>query len=405
MGLFSLNNILVESESAKSLDIDQIGYTDNSIDNCSFVQEGYDAILAMNEFYCNAEKTFYNNLLGSYGDNNIINESFSDFFGKIKEIIAKFIAWLKKIFKEFIAKLAGLVNSEKHIKKNIKLLNKFGSEDEFEYKGYKFTNINAYDAPKAAALEAFKSSEDNYFEIVQAKAAGPAVSGNTYNWGVDYFAASDDEEKRRATDAINTKLTAMNDTLSDSLDDFYETFRGLVIGKNEKFSASEFSEELFKFFRDDSNTTSSITIDSNFVMEAKQRFEKYKDTIKNIEKTQKAMIKDYEDLEKHLDKLIKYNKSESTLDFSSDNGSSYSSAQINRLGTWNSANKIYDQSTVDRMNSWLKIQSGKVNQMCQIHTQAFSAKLDACKECFTQDKHILNKAIQQVLKRSDKEGF
>ena len=57
------------------------------------------------------------------------------------------------------------------------------------------------------------------------------------------------------------------------------------------------------------------------------------------------------------------------------------------------------------MQSWLKIQSSKVNQMCQIHTQAFSAKLEAAKDCFKQDKQILNKAIQKILKRSDKEGF
>ena len=404
MGLFSLNNILVESESAKSLDIDQIGYTDNSIDNCSFVQEGYDAILAMNEFYCNAEKTFYNNLLGSYGDNNIINESFSDFFGKIKEIIAKFIAWLKKIFKEFIAKLAGLVNSEKYIKQNIKLLNKFSSEDEFEYQGYEFKNINAYDVPKANALDAFVESEDAYFTTVATKATGSTA--NDTLWGINYFAASNDTEKATATDNINTKLAAMNDTLSDSLDDFYEEFRGRVIGKaNEKYSASEFTEELFKLFRNGESSTSSITIDSNFVLDAKQRFEKYKDTIKSVEKTQKAMIKDYEDLEKHLDKLIKYSKESNTLSISSDNGAAYSTKQINRLGSWGADKKIWDQSTVDKMNSWLKIQSGKVNQMCQIHTQAFSAKLDACKECFKQDKHILNKAIQQVLKRSNKEGF
>lgn len=404
MGLFSLNNILVESESAKSLDIDQIGYTDNSIDNCSFVQEGYDAILVMNEFYCNAEKTFYNNLLGSYGDNNIINESFSDFFGKIKEIIAKFIAWLKKIFKEFIAKLAGLINSEKYIKKNIKLLNKFSSEDEFEYKGYKFTYINAYNVPEANALDAFNNGTDAYFTIVADRATGTDTSDD--KWGINYFAADDEAKKRTATDKINAKLTDLNDTLSDSLDDFYEKFRGSVIGKtNEKYTASEFTEELFKLFRDGESSTSSITIDSNFVMDAKQRFEKYKDTIKSIEKTQKAMIKDYEDLEKHIDKLVKYNKSESKLTISSDLGAAYSSKQIGMLGTWDTDKNIYDQSTADKMNTWLKIQSGKVNQMCQIHTQAFSAKLDACKECFTQDKHILNKAIQQILKRSNKEGF
>lgn len=403
MGLFSLDNILLESGSSTALDIDKIGYVDNAIDNYSFVQEGYNTILAMNEFYCNAERTFYNELMGSYGDGAVINEAFSDFFAKIKDIIAKFIAWLKKIFKEFIAKLAGLVNSEKYIKKHIKLLNKFDSSDEFEYKGYTYKNVQSYGLPVANACDAFVATEDEYFNNVTTKATGSVA--DTDHWGIDYFNAPDDAARKTATDAINAKLAAMNDDLTDSLDDFYETFRGTVIGSSDKFTASEYPEELFKFFRDGDSSPTSITIDAGFISEARRRFESYKDTIKSVEKTQKAMIKDYEDLEKHLDKLIKYNKENQTLDLSSDRGAAYSSTQLSKLGSWTASNKVYDQSTIDKMNGWLKIQSGKVSQMCQIHTQAFSAKLDAIKECYKQDKHILNKAIQQVLKRSNKEGF
>ena len=43
--------------------------------------------------------------------------------------------------------------------------------------------------------------------------------------------------------------------------------------------------------------------------------------------------------------------------------------------------------------------------MCTIHTQAFTAKLEAAKDCFKQDKKILYKALQQVVKRSNKPGF
>ena len=43
--------------------------------------------------------------------------------------------------------------------------------------------------------------------------------------------------------------------------------------------------------------------------------------------------------------------------------------------------------------------------MCTIHTQAFSAKLEAAKDCFKQDKAILYKALQKIVKRSNKPGF
>lgn len=415
MGLFSLNNILLENDNSASssvIDIDNIGYVDNDVQRHSFVQEGYDAILEMNAFYCNAEKEFYTKVMGSYGDSNIINESFSDFFNKIKDIIKKFIEWIKKVFKEFVAKLAALVGSEKYIKKNAKLLNKFNSEDEFEFQGYKYTNIDNVSMPVAAALDMFNGTtgQENFFKDIidnhlKSGSADDYYGTKAEKWNaVDGF--DDAERNRRAdvTDKLNQALGKSIDTLNDSLDDYYEAFRGRVLGETKKYDSKEFTDRLFEVFRDDSDSTSSITIDSNFVMDAHRRFDKYKDTIKNIEKTQKDIIKDYEDLEKQLDKLIKYNKTNMKVDFNDNFSRSYTSTQIGKLNNLGD-NVIYSSSTVDKMQSWLKIQSSKVNQMCQIHTQAFSAKLEAAKDCFKQDKQILNKAIQQILKRSDKEGF
>lgn len=415
MGLFSLNNILLENDnttSSSAIDIDNIGYVDNDVQRHSFIQEGYDAILEINAFYCNAEKEFYTKVMGSYGDSNIINESFSDFFNKIKDIIKKFIEWIKKVFKEFVAKLAALVGSEKYIKKNAKLLNKFDSEDEFEFQGYKYTNIDNVSMPVAAALDMFNGTtgQENFFKDIVDNHLKSGSTDDYYSNKAEKWDAAegfdDAERNRRAavTDKLNQALGKSIDTLNDSLDDYYEAFRGRVLGETKKYDSKEFTDRLFEVFRDDSDSTSSITIDSNFVIDAHRRFDKYKDTIKNIEKTQKDIIKDYEDLEKQLDKLIKYNKTNMKVDFNDNFSRSYTSTQIGKLDNLGD-NVIYSSSTVDKMQSWLKIQSSKVNQMCQIHTQAFSAKLEAAKDCFKQDKQILNKAIQKILKRSDKEGF
>ena len=133
----------------------------------------------------------------------------------------------------------------------------------------------------------------------------------------------------------------------------------------------------------------------------------YKTVINNIEKVQKDIIKDYESLSNYLDKMIKLNK-DTTDKFSVNNysgGRKYVQDQIDDLGKLQNNNgELYDKTnySFDKMNSYLKIQSSKVNQMCNIHTQAFSAKLEAAKNCFIQDKKILYKAIQQVVKRSNK---
>jgi|GEM_PF-2945391 len=425
MGLFSLNNILLENDnttSSSAIDIDNIGYVDNDVQRHSFVQEGYDAILEMNAFYCNAEKEFYTKVMGSYGDSAIINESFSDFFNKIKDIIKKFIEWIKKVFKEFAAKLAALVGSEKYIKKNAKLLNKFNSEDEFEFQGYKYTHIESYDGiPQAKAVDAFKSSSDATDGVMDLSFANDFKNsdGGYYNFGTDMNNRFGDlnadtkadkieiDRRKAVTEKINSDLSKRIDDISDKNEDFYEEFRGIVIGKaNQKFDSREFTEELFRIFRDDSDSTSSITIDSGFINDAYRRFDKYKDVVKTIEKNKNDMVKDYEDLEKYLDKMIKYNKDTHKLDITTSGGRQYASDNLGRIGFGMAAtDHIYDSSTADKMQSLLKVYSARVSQMCQIHTQAFSAKLEAAKDCFKQDKQILNKAIQKILKRSDKEGF
>ena len=426
MGLFSLNNILLENDnttSSSAIDIDNIGYVDNDVQSHSFVQEGYDAILEMNAFYCNAEKEFYTKVMGSYGDSSIINESFSDFFNKIKDIIKKFIEWIKKVFKEFAAKLAALVGSEKYIKKNAKLLNKFNSEDEFEFQGYKYTHIESYDGiPQAKAVDAFKSSNDATDGVTYLSFADnfkDLADGDYYHFGTDMSDRFDNlnadtkadkieiDRRKAATEKINSDLSKRIDDISDKNEDFYEEFRGIVIGKaNQKFDSREFTEELFRIFRDDSDSTSSITIDSGFVNDAYRRFDKYKDVVKAIEKNKNDMVKDYEDLEKYLDKMIKYNKDTHRLDITTSGGREYASNNLRRIDFGMTANRyIYDSSTADKMQSLLKVYSARVSQMCQIHTQAFSAKLEAAKDCFKQDKQILNKAIQMILKRSNKEGF
>ena len=404
MSLFSLDNILLENSNNNQLsndiiDIDNIGYLDKNINQYSFVSEGYAFILEMNAEYINSEKTFYSNILGSYGDDKIINESFNGFFNKIKDIIDKFIKWIKKIFKTFVTKINALFGSEKFIKKNEKLLQKFDSQDEFEFNGYEFTNVDSNAFPAATALSAFTSD-------IQ----GKGYLEDLYD-GIDWDSITgenDDERRAKASTIMNTKLQNNIDNLNNSLEDFYDKFRALVIGKRtEKIDSNDYADELFKFFRNKESETSNITIDSTYVNEAYRRFNDYKTVINNIEKVQKDIIKDYESLSNYLDKMIKLNK-DTTDKFSVNNysgGRKYVQDQIDDLGKLQNNNgELYDKTnySFDKMNSYLKIQSSKVNQMCNIHTQAFSAKLEAAKNCFTQDKKILYKAIQQVVKRSNK---
>lgn len=411
--LFSLDNILLNESSTidKSINIDNIGYADIELKNYSFVQEGYDFILEIGRDYMNAEKAFYTEVLGSYGDDEIITESFDGFFNKIKDIIRKFIEWIKKIFKEFVVKINSLFSSEKYIKKNQKLLNKFESQDEFEFNGYEFTYIESSNVPQANACEIFDSASNFNNGITQSLTGNKGVNWNSYKTVVNNMNIEDDATstiRDNITTTLNNNLDTMTDELNDH-DDLLDMFRALVINKsNDKIDSSDFPNELFMIFRNGEDTPSDITIDSTYVMEAYRRFDKYKDVVKAIEKNQKAIIKDYEALEKYLDKFIKLNKEGKSQKISSDLSSSndFVSRQINYIGG-NELNdlQVFNTSTYDKLRNYYKKWSTIVNQMCTIHTQAFTAKLEAAKDCFKQDKKILYKALQQIVKRSNKPGF
>ena len=409
MSLFSLDNILL-NESSNAIDIDNIGYMDTELKNQSFVQEGYDFILEIGRDYMCAEKTFYTEVLGSYGDDEIITESFDGFFNKIKEIINKFIDWIKKVFKQFVVKINSLFKSEKYIKKNQKLLNKFDSQDEFEYKGYEFTNIETSNIPMANAYEVF--SKNNFNDgFVKSLTGDKNINWNSYKTTVNSIDIEDDATSTTRdtnTTTLNNNLDIMTNELNDH-DELLDKFRADVIAKKDnKIDSSDFANELFMVFRNGEDTPSDITIDSTYVMEAYRRFDKYKDVVKAIEKNQKQIIKDYEALEKYLDKFIKLNKEGKKNTISADLSSSndFVSKQINYIGG-NELNdlQVFNTSTYDKLRNYYKSWATIINQMCTIHTQAFSAKLEAAKDCFKQDKAILYKALQKIVKRSNKPGF
>ena len=166
-------------------------------------------------------------------EETVVLEGFSDFFSKVKEIIDKFLKFLKSLIDRFLANLAKLINSDKFIKKNKDTILKFDSDCEFNMTGYNYTFVNGVPVPSAIL-----SITDDMFK--------------------DFGIAPDG--------AITAEyVRALNDRLAYD-EDWYDEFRGKVLNKdNEVIPASDYSEELFRIFRDDSLDSETITIDSSKV--------------------------------------------------------------------------------------------------------------------------------------------
>lgn len=369
MSIFSnMNNILVQESSANNvINIENIhSNTDN--ENYSFMNESYAFILEYTKDYNNSVKEFYKNILESGDNQEIITESFGDFFTKAKEIIKKFLEFIKKIFSKFVAKLHSIFKSEKYLEKNKNEFSKFISDDEFTIKGYNFTNILNSNIPV--------SNIDVWFD-------GDLQSSDITTG---------------ESDNILTAVTSKYDALVNKLEDWYDKFRGQVIGVDYEISSSDYDEELRKIFRDDSDSKTDITVDSTMVSKAYQDFHNYEDLIKSIENTKKEIETNYNKLEKALETSYKKEKNGDGIFFKFNTDSIVNTWAKNQAGKFSgeAVSKDTTNEVYNKIDMFMKAKVSQVQQMSSIHTIAFSAKLQAAKDCFVQNKTILYKALIKI---------
>ena len=365
MGTFSVSNLIKENNNPLDLDLRSCeeSYFLTSLEFCR----------VMNEEFEESNKIFYRTLLESGDDITVINEGFSEFFDKIKDIIKKFIEFLKKLFARFNTALHSLVNSDKYLKKHEKDFAKFNTFTEFEMDLYTFTIEPTI--PIACAEQEFEKAYDSLYTNFISQA--------------DFINASPEQKV--------AKLKEKYRVLLDDVEDTYDEFRAKVIGDSSSsgISASDYSEELFKVFRDNDDTTFKTTVDSSIVNNSLISFKSYDKTVKVVKERQKALEKDYKAIEKAVEKM-----------FSEETSGNNTMIKINGYGS------VADTSTSVTSNAEIKShldmiaksQANKVTQFSSIHTMAFGAKLDAITDRYKQDKKILYKALSEIQRYEGKEG-
>lgn len=383
-------NAIYESASSNTININSM-ITNESDSDYDYMAECYAFLTGYNKAYFDASKALYKNILESCDAPEVINEGFGDFFSKIKEIIKKFLAWIKKIFNKFITKLNGMFKSESHLKKNKNEFSKFDdTKDEFEFEGYRFTNLyDGGNVPEGSAISMLEINDDmkNVFEL----------QGST-NDKVSY-----------------DKIKSAQNKWEDGKDDFYDSFRGAVLGdKTDYIPQTQFEEECFMKFRDDRKDKEKITINSSEVNEAYRRFENYSDLKKSVEKTKNDIDRSYSALERYFEKCYKLSKDTFTItDYSGSNtyasgvvhgadnlgmtdGNNISDHKYDDMIQANANTKLTSSDKKALIESFFRARAAQVNQMSNIHSIAFTAKLTAAKDCFNQDKAILYKALAKI---------
>ena len=318
---------------------------------------------------CRSEMTdkkirFYKSLNEATND-RLVLESFADFFAGVKDIIAKFVKFLRKLVDKFVATIMKLVKSDNYIKKHKDVFNHIESDMEFTFKGFEYIFLPTVPLSTAAL-------------------------GFTNTLFDDLYGSA----KRQLTDS-DGKLTAQSvrDTvIAMDLEKDYNAFRGKVIGKEGTIIyISEFSEELYKVYRNGCMDTANIEANTSYIRNCLNRFLGYDKMQKEVTHQRDEIIRAYDQVQKEVENITKRN---TDLD---------SKAFLSRLPADNGITGVETTGSGTMMASELMVQidayvNAKINQIQEysnIHLLAFGAKLDAMKECLNQDRNVLYTALQK----------
>ena len=339
------------------------------LEECYF-KSAVDFITESNKEFTNSKITLYNKILETTST-TVIHESFSDFFVKVKEIIDKFLKFIKSLFQRFLTQLARIIGSDKYLEKHKKDFDKFKDGDKFKIDGYKYTFSDNIPVPDALVQYNF----------------------DLFDHLLDFENSNIPTNKMITVENISKART----DLSDRLTDYYNDFRGKVLGKeDQKIYEVDYSDALFKVFRDDSTTTEIIDIDRSTIRLVIDRYFKFNKMQEYTNKQYKAIESAYKKVEEQIKDLVKRNGDLSYKVFvdrlpdGSDARISYTADKSNDTGV------AMASDVLTQLDMYVKVKTEQIQECSNIHTLAFAAKLDALKECAKQDKETLYKALSRV---------
>ena len=328
------------------------------LDECYFAT-AVNFIKEANQNIVDAKKDLYKSI-SEATDQYVVLESFSDFFSKINDIINKFIQFIKSLVARFITHIQKLIKSDKYINSHKKEFDKFKDTDKFTMNGYTYT----FDPNIPAAAASVNFNKDLFEDL--------------YNSSKDFDFS---------VEGINAAIANMNNN------EVYDEFRGNVLQKGYDISIGEWDTELFKVFRNDDLDTSEIEVDSTLVHKTLNRFATFNSYKKQVETDQKRIQNDYENVKKQVKEIVR------------GNGNLNMSAFIERMPqdmkTDIKRNNYTNQGIITgdlmyKLDLYTKIKVDQITEFSNIHTLAFSAKLDALKESYKQDRALLYTALLKV---------
>ena len=359
--MFNLNRLSFDdpiNESTLSL-ADSFKDTDGS--DHSYFLETLNFLSNMEGECLENDRVLYRGLCESCGSQDIIQESFSDWVTSFKNIIKKIIDFLHALLNKFLVGLNMLVKREGYLKKHKEDFHKFDENHKFHMNVYTFTLDN--NIPQDKVLKEF----DNMFEDNDPR--------NT--WGTENPKASNPIKPQDVTNTYDEFIKSLNSG------DYYDKIRADLLGVSGSVDSSDFAKELFDKFRD-GGTKEDKEFESGDITEAYNRFEAYEKIKKDITKKKNEAEKEYKRLAKDIENSVKRDGEKLHLDSKYMNGGKAKDINVGA-------------DVAAKYELLIKAKANAIHEISNLHTMAFSARLDAYKDQFNQDKTILYKALYRIM--------
>lgn len=314
-----------------------------------------------NDEYTNNKIKLYHNISES-SSQAVVLESFSDFFVRVKEIINKFLKFIKSLFNRFSITIARMIDSENYLKKRKKDFSNFKDENKFKIEGFEYTFSE--NIPLSQAVLGFNNS----------------LFDKLYG----------DENNNLTAEGIKQA------TISINLEEDCDEFRARVIGRDDygRISITDFPDELFKVYRNNTMTASTIEVNHAYIMKVVDRFFDSTTIRSSISRQYKQIEDAYRKVESQIKDIVSRNGDLNAKEFlerlPDDNGIT----QIDNKSDLN--NYTIPGNIMSQLDMYVKAKVDQIQEYSNIHILAFAAKLDAIKECTIQDKNTLYTALSKL---------
>lgn len=385
--MFDVNRLSITQPLTENVASLPMSFKDNTFSEHSYFVEAVEFCKKIDNEMFEQNREFYRCVTESGDNDTIIMESFSDWFGSFKNVIKKIIDFLHALLNKFLVGLNMLFKREGYLKDHKKDLWKFNDNHKFHMSVYKFT-IDNVPVPQNTVLRTFDGSDtdifnepgkDNSYEALLKKQFGDsAAKGNEYVRQTGYK----DADRSNVLNQIDTAYTAFSDSMSDGT--FYDKIRAEILGgkAGTTVDASDFSKELFEIFRDGQSAKEDKEFEAADIHESWNRFSNYEKVKKETSKRKNEIEKRYKEIQKKMEHSVKVD-----------------GEKLIYTGT-KGEEKIYKDmgsEAARKYESMIKMQANAIQEISNLHTTAFAARLDAYKDQFNQDKTILYKALYRIL--------